>query len=389
VLAAQSSEGRAEIERFRIDVPDGVLRDLRERLDRVRYPDEFANAGWDYGTNLAYLKKLIAYWRNAFDWRAQERRLNQFDQFKTNIGGLKIHFVHQRSQHPNALPLLLLNGWPGSFDEFSKVIGPLTDPVRYGGRAEDAFHVVVPSMPGYGFSDKPMAPGYNNDRMVGVWAALMTRLGYARYGAHGTDWGGLVARRLAVADAPRVAGLHLTGCSESASPDSQGYGLIQGTKPQTLGYGLSDSPAGLAAWIVEKYYGWSDHAANVEEVYTKDELLTTIMIYWVTNTPTSSARLYYENRHPEGPQGRFVPDYDALFTSRVDVPTGCANFTRRYDAQLHAKRSNLTVPSRRPAAEQRYNIVRWTDMPRGGHFPALEQPQLWIDDVRAFFRERR
>ena len=380
---AQSSEKGAQIVPFKINVPDAVLTDLKERLARVRFPDEIAGSAWDYGTNLAYLKELVVYWRDKFDWRAEERRLNQFEQFKTNIDGLDIHFIHQRSRSPNAIPLLLLNGWPGTIDEFTKVIGPLTDPVAHGGRPEDAFHVVVPSMPGYGFSDKPRERGYNSDRMAGIWAKLMARLGYAGYGTHGTDWGAGTGARLAVNDAAHVLGLHLTGCAGGGPPppNGRGYSEIQGTKPQTVGFGLSDSPVGLAAWIVEKYHGWSDDNGEVEKVYTKDQLLTTITIYWVTNSATSSARLYYENRHPDG---RFLPTAGGGgFASRVEVPTGCGNFTTRYDFR------GDFVPTPRTAAEKQYNVVRWTDMPRGGHFPALEQPQLWVDDVRAFFRDRR
>lgn len=362
---------------FAIHVPDDVLRDLKARLARARFPDELDGAGWDYGMNLGYLKSLVEYWRERFDWRAQERRLNQFSQFKTKIDGLEIHFIHQRSKNPNALPLLLLNGWPSSIDEYSKVIGPLTDPASYGGRAEDAFHVVIPSMPGYGFSDKPRERGYGNDRITADWASLMARLGYTRYGTQGTDIGAGIATELAVADRAHVVGLHLTGCGGAPAPtgaaaalDTQGYFELQATKPQTIGYSLSDSPVGLAAWIVEKYHGWTDHTGDFEKVYTKDQLLTAVMIYWVTDSGASSARIYYERRHqPTGP------------ATRVMVPTGCANFNARYDKR--------PVGGSRSSAEARFNIVRWNDMPRGGHFPAFEEPQLWVDDVRAFYRGLR
>lgn len=375
-LHAQQPTGDAAVAPFTIDVPDAVLGDLDERLRATRLPDELDGADWDYGTSLPYLRELIEYWRDEFDWRAQEARLNRFDQFTTNIDGLDIHFIHQRSPAADALPLLLLNGWPSSIDEYSRVIDALVDPDADGG----PFHVVVPAMPGYGFSGKPREAGFDTNRMADFWVTLMARLGYERYGVHASDWGSAVAGWLARKDAGRVAGLHLVGCEgvlRSAVPvgrpadmvaDGFGYVEIQSTRTQTLGYGLNDSPAGLAAWVVEKYHGWSDHQGHVEQVYTKDELLTNIMIYWVTGSITSASRLYYENRH-----GTRRP------TDRLMVPTGCAGFVERYDQRT---RSGAEA---REAAEQRYNVVRWTDMPRGGHFPALEAPDLWLDDVRAFF----
>ena len=384
VLPSQPPNESASVVPFTIGVSDGVLADLQTRLQAVRLPDEIPNTGWDHGTNLSYLQELVNYWRDEFDWRAQERRLNQLDQFMTNIDGLDIHFIHQRSPHAEALPLLLLNGWPSSIDEYAKVIGPLTDPVAFGGTATQAFHVVIPAMPGYGFSGKPREPGFDTRRMSEFWVTLMARLGYTRYGTHASDWGSAVANWLARKDTDRMVGLHLIGCEgvrRSAAPvgkpaemeaDGFGYVEIQSTRTQTVGYGLNDSPVGLAAWILEKYHGWSDHDGNVEQVYTKDELLTNIMIYWVTDSITSASRLYYENRH-----GTPRPD-DALA-----VPTGCASFVERWDRRAR------TDAEARSAADNRYNIVRWTDMPRGGHFPALEQPELWLDDVRAFFAELR
>ena len=384
-----AAASRDAIVPFKIHVPDEVLRDLKERLARTRFPNEIEGSGWDYGTNLGYLKELVAYWREKFDWREQERRLNQLDQFKTNIDGLDIHFVHQRSKEPNAMPLVLTHGWPGSFFEFTKVIGPLTDPVRHGGRPEDAFHVVAISLPGYGFSDKPREPGFSPERMAGIIARLMARLGYSRYGAQGGDWGGIISRLLAINDASHVAGLHLNFCTAGAPPGSdpnagvpaaelertrarqafmaneRGYSEIQGTKPQTLGYGLNDSPAGLAAWIVEKFRTWCDCDGDVEKKFTKDELLTNVTIYWATQTIASSARLYYESRRATGTQ------------ARVEVPTGCALFPQE-----------ITVPPRR-WVEARYNLRRWTEMPRGGHFAALEQPELLVGDIREFFRDLR
>ena len=387
---------------FKIQVPNAVLTDLKQRLSRVRFADEFTDAGWDYGTNLAYLKGLVDYWRDKYDWRAQEKRLNEFDQFRTNIDGVDIHFIHQRSKNPNAMPLLLLNGWPSSIIEYEKVIGPLTDPAAYGGRVEDSFHVVIPAMPGFGFSGKPREKGYDPERIARMWVQLMARLGYTRYAAHGSDWGNGIATRVALDDPTHVAALHLAGCGGAPAPAAAstgnptppvplpnsavnaahnlGYQEIQSTKPQTLGQGLSDSPVGLASWIVEKWYGWSDHQGDMEKVFTKDELLTNIMIYWVTNSGTSSTRIYYESRHM---LGGLAPTPFPRPEARVNVPTGCGSFPSQYD-----RRGNLvdtSSPEARKAAETRYNVVHFTTMQRGGHFPAFEQPKLWVDDIRAFF----
>ena len=390
---------------FEIHVPDAVLSDLRQRLSRARFADEIPGIGWDYGTNLTYLKGLADYWRDRYDWRAQERRLNQFDQFKTKIDGLEIHFIHQRSRSPNARPLLLLNGWPSSIIEYTKVIGPLADPVAHGGRAEDSFHVVIPVMPGFGFSDKPREPGYNAERVAAMWAELMARLGYTAYGVHGSDWGSGIAHRLALRDAEHVAAVHLAGCPGAPAPAANapneaprpapapnaavnqahnlGYQEIQSTKPQTLGHGLSDSPIGLASWIVDKWFAWSDHDGDVEKVFTKDELLTNVMFYWVTNTGASSARLYYENRHLDG---RLLPTPFSRPDARVTAPTGCGAFPRQYDRRDIPVSTDSAAA--RKGAETRYNVVHFTTMPRGGHFPALEEPALWLADLRTFFRDR-
>ncbi|MEQ1728915.1 MAG: epoxide hydrolase, partial [Vicinamibacterales bacterium] len=292
---------------YKINVPDAVLRDLKGRLARTRFPDQLENVGWDYGTDPAYLKPLVEYWRDRFDWRAQERKLNQFDQFTTTIDGLTIHFIHQKSKVPNAMPLALTHGWPGSIYEFHKVIGPLTDPVAHGGRAEDAFNVVAISLPGFGFSGRPTERGYNPQKMAGIIAKLMARLGYAKYGVQGGDWGGIISRIIALDDAQHVAGLHLNFCTTPppagvANPlegvpaaevtlmnetnarmeQERAYQQIQGTKPQTLGVGLTDSPAGLASWIVEKFHAWCDCGDNIESRFSKDDLLTNITIYWAT-----------------------------------------------------------------------------------------------------------
>jgi pimeloyl-ACP methyl ester carboxylesterase len=388
---------------FKIHVPDAVLKDLKQRLSQARFADEFPDVNWDYGTNLAYLTSLVDYWRDKYDWRAQERRLNEFEQFKTRIDGVDIHFIHQRSKNPNAMALLLLNGWPSSIMEYEKVIGPLTDPVAHGGRAENSFHVVVPAMPGYGFSGKPRERGYNPERIAKMWMQLMVRLGYTRYVVHGSDWGAGIATRMALNDSDHVAGLHLAGCggAPAASVTTQmpplsginnavngahnlGYQEIQSTKPQTLGHGLSDSPVGLASWIVEKWYGWSDHDGDLEKIYTKDDLLTNIMIYWVTNSGASSTRIYYENRHVNGV---LASTPFPRPNGRVAVPTGCGAFPSQYDRR--GTQVNTSTAEARKAAELRYNIVHFTAMPRGGHFPALEQPMLWVDDIRAFLHDRR
>ena len=380
---------------YKVHVDDAVLADLRERLARTRWPDQIEGSGWAYGVDLAYMKQLVEYWRTTFDWRAAERRLNAFDQFTTPIDGIELHFIHQRSKHPNALPLVLTHGWPGSVAEFLKVIGPLTDPEAHGGKAEDAFHVICPSLPGFGFSSKPRIGGWNPLRISEAVSTLMDRLGYARYGAQGGDWGRSVTETLGRND-PRVVGIHLQFPPQIAPPgpnptegltadeiermtrrnqelnDHRAYGAIQGTRPLTLGYGLNDSPAGLAAWVVDKFWAWSDHGGNLESSFTKDELLTNITIYWVTETMPSSTRIYYDNQHPG-------PSWTSTHTRRAknDVPAGVALFPKE-----------IYVPPRK-WVERFYNLVHWTEMPRGGHFAAQEQPALLVEDIRKFFRGLR
>ena len=388
---ALAAEDQA-IKPFTIQVPDAVLADLKDRLARARFPDEIEGSGWTYGTNLAYLKELVAYWRDRFDWREQERRLNQFEQFTTNIDGIDVHFIHRRARQPNAFPLMITHGWPGSVVEFAKIIGPLTDPVSHGGSPEDAFDVVMPSIPGFGFSGKPREPGYNPEKMAAILAKLMARLGYTRYGLQGGDWGAIIGSSQAIIDAQHVAGLHVNMCTANApagvadpegmlsaaelarwkarqafTAEETGYSQVQGTKAQTIGSALNDSPVGLAAWIVEKFNTWCDCDGNPEKRFTKDELLTNITVYWVTQTAASSARLYYESRHAAG----------SLRGQRVEVPTACAAFAKE------------PFWSPRPWVQARYNLKRWTDLPSGGHFAALEVPELLVNDVRAFFREVR
>jgi microsomal epoxide hydrolase len=380
------------LERFRIEVADEVLADLRERLERTRFPDQIEAAGWDYGTELSYLKELCAYWRERFDWRAQEAALNHYDQFKTTIDGQSLHFIHARSAHPDALPLIITHGWPGSVYEFVKIIGPLTDPSAHGGDPADAFHVICPSMPGYGFSGPTHERGWDIQRVAEAEIALMKRLGYQRYGAQGGDWGALVTTQIGRLDPDHCCGIHLNmpmalpppgedprqGLSDREKKNlddteffqaqETGYQRIQATKPQTLGYGLNDSPAGLAAWIVEKFRTWSDCDGDVERVFTKDELLTNITIYWVTATINSSVRLYYEAMR----SGRV-----GFTQGRVEVPTGCIIFPKE-----------LYKPPRK-WVERHYNVTRWTECEIGGHFAALEQPVQLVEDLRAFYRELR
>jgi pimeloyl-ACP methyl ester carboxylesterase len=381
-----------QIEPFRIAVPEDVLVDLRTRLARTRFPDEIRGSGWRYGTDLAYLRELVAYWRDRYDWRAEEARLNQLHHFRARVGGLAIHFIHERGVGPRPLPLVVTHGWPGSVAEFTKIIPLLTDPGRHGGDPADAFDVVVPSMPGYGFSERPSTPGMDPERIAALWAELMSGLGYARFGAQGGDWGAIVSTYLGARHAEAVVGVHLNMVvalpPDPANPadgltqeelialmqlqqfleEETGYQRIQGTKPQTLGYALNDSPAGLAAWIVEKFRTWSDCGGDVERRFTKDELLTNVMLYWVTETATSSCRLYFEAMHA----GKFPPT-----GLRVEVPTGCAIFP-----------GEIVKPPRR-WAERVYAVRRWTVMPSGGHFAAMEEPEALAEDIRAFFRPLR
>jgi pimeloyl-ACP methyl ester carboxylesterase len=382
------------IEPFRIQVSDATLADLRERLSRTRFPDQIEGAAWDYGTELGYLRELVAYWRDKFDWRAQEAALNRFPQFRTaQGGGQRVHFLHVRSPHPNAFPLVITHGWPGSIFEFHKIIGPLVDPPAHGGDARDAFHVVCPSIPGYGFSDPPRTRGWDTRRMAETNAQLMAQLGYARYGAQGGDWGAIISTQNALVDPQHCTAIHLNmvvafppqgvadptaGLSDlekkavadlfAFQKDETGYQAIQGSKPQTLGYGLNDSPAGLAAWIVEKFRTWSDCGGDVEKRFTKDELLTNVMIYWASGSIASSTRLYYETMK----SGRFGPA-----TTRVEQPTGCAIFPKEL----------YRAP--RAWAERAFNVQQWTVMAAGGHFAALEEPRLLVDDVRSFFAKVR
>lgn len=376
---------------FTVAVPDEILADLRERLARVRWPDAPPGAGWAYGTDVDYLRGLVDYWRDGYDWRAQEARLNAFPQYTVSLAGIDLHFIHQLGVGPAPLPLLLSHGWPGSVWEFHKIIGPLTDPARHGGDPADAFTVVAPSLPGYGFSFRPGQPRFGVAAIADAFAALMTdALGYRRFVAQGGDWGSMIAGRLALDYPERVAAIHLNYLPLAADtrpmPDSPeeaqyqrdlaawqreetAYFDIQGTKPQTLAFGLADSPVGLAAWIVEKFRTWSDCDGDVEAVFTKDDLLTDIMLYWATGAIGSSFWPYYDRLHAGG--NPLPPD------RRGEVPTAHLAFPREI------------VRPPRARADARFNIRRWTVAPRGGHFAALEQPEALVADLRAFFRDYR
>jgi pimeloyl-ACP methyl ester carboxylesterase len=378
-----------DVEPFHIQVEESVLEDLRHRLALTRFPDQIEGTGWEYGIPIDYLRELVGYWGDTYDWRAEEARLNSFDQFTTGIDGQRIHFIHARSAHADAVPLLLTHGWPGSVVEFLDVIPRLTDPESFGGDAADAFHVVAPSLPGYGFSEPPRAPGWDELRISQAFITLMHRLGYATYVAQGGDWGAQVTTRIGGLDPGHCAAIHLNMAlgapPDDAAPLSEeehadlaatrlfvkeesGYANEQGTKPQTIGAALNDSPAGLLAWVVEKLRTWSDCDGHPENCFTREQMLTNVMLYWATQTSASSARLYWESRH-SGSSARLLP--------YVDVPSGVA----RYPKEI------LRWP--RAWVERQYNVVHWAVMERGGHFAAMEQPALFVDDLRSFFRTVR
>ncbi|MBV9355869.1 MAG: alpha/beta fold hydrolase [Chloroflexi bacterium] len=378
---------------FAVQVGDDVLADLAQRLARVRWPDEPpAMEPWQVGTDLTYLQQLTGYWRDGFDWHAQEARLNRFPQFRVALAEIDLHYLHVPGTGPRPLPLLLLHGWPGSVWEFHKIIPMLTDPARFGADPADAFTVVAPSLPGYGFSFRPGQPRFGAPQIADVMVELMTEvLGYDHFVAQGGDWGAFVSSLLGLAHAEHVDAIHLNmlPLRRDGSPpaddtpemaayraelaywvrEETGYSSIQGTKPQTLAYALTDSPVGLAAWILEKFQRWSDCDGDLARCYTRDELLTNIMLYWVTGAIGSSFWPYWARQHSAG--------WPLPGTRRVEVPTGYASFPKDI---LHPPRE---------LAERAFNIQRWTVMPRGGHFAALEQPELLAHEVRAFFRDRR
>ena len=373
---------------FSIRTPQADLDDLRERLARTRWPDQLPGVGWAYGVPLWYLRELAEYWRTRYDWRWHEAQLNIMAQFTTTIDGQRVHFLHVRSPEPAALPLIMTHGWPGSVVEFLDVIGPLTDPRGHGADPADAFHLVVPSIPGYGLSGPTREPGWDVHRYARAWAQLMHRLGYKRYGAQGGDLGAAISRRLD--DPEHVVGVHLNTLLTPAPRDAaelaaltdedrdrlrgfdrylddlSGSTKIQSTRPQTLAYGLTDSPVGQLAWIVEKFKEWTDSDAAPEDAVHRDRILTNVMLYWLTGTANSSARSYRETTRSWGGT-----------TASSPVPVGVAVFGR-----------DIVLPVRR-LAEQRYTITHWTEFDRGGHFAAMEQPDLLVGDVRTFFRNLR
>jgi pimeloyl-ACP methyl ester carboxylesterase len=376
---------------FQLNVSDDILIDLRARLARVRWPDEPPGEPWSYGTSVRYMQELVEYWRERFDWRIQEAKLNSFRQFKVPLAGIQLHYIHEEGKGLKPLPLLLSHGWPGSVLEFHKILPMLTDPLRFGGDPADAFTVVAPSLPGYTLSFQPNQPRFSVEQVADCFASLMTDvLGLKRFVAQGGDWGAFVASRLGYAYPERVAGIHLNllavqrdpGMLPNPTPEEKvhldqmkqwlkeetGYQWIQGTKPQTLAFGLADSPVGLGAWIIEKFRIWSDCRGNVESVFTKDELLTNIMLYWVTGAIGSSFWPYYARMHGPWP----IPE-----GGRINVPTGYVEFPKEI----------LRPP--RSVAERMYNIQRWTKMDRGGHFAALEQPEVLVREIRAFFKPLR
>ena len=383
------------IEPFHVAIPDADLDDLRARLERTRWSPECANDDWRYGTRGDYLRELVGYWLTGFDWRAQERAINAVAQFRTSIDGIPIHFVHVRGTGPRPIPLLLGHGWPWTFWDLKKIIGPLSDPAAHGGDPGDAFDVVVPSLPGYAFSTPLTVPGINFWRTADLWVQLMERLGYPRFAAQGGDWGALVAAQLGHKHADRLIGVHLHFCAPLTAfagrpldaseygdethliehnarfqRDERGYGAIQCTRPQTLAYALDDSPVGLCAWLVEKRRSWSDCGGDVERVFTRDELLTTVCLYWLTRSFGSSARFYYETAHHP-----WRPSHDRQPV--VEAPTGVARFPRDV----------LVMPRR--WIERYHNLQRYTEMPRGGHFAPMEEPALLVDELRSFFRPLR
>jgi pimeloyl-ACP methyl ester carboxylesterase len=378
---------------FTVDIAQAVLDDLSDRLARTRWPNELPGVGWSRGVPLGYLKELAEYWRTTYDWRKHEAKLNAYPQFSTEIDGQTIHFLHVRSPEPDALALILTHGWPGSVVEFLKIIGPLTDPRAHGGDAADAFELVIPSLPGFGFSGPTRESGWTTERTARVWAELMSRLGYERYGAQGGDFGAFVSPELGRIDPEHVVGVHVNAATFGFIPfgevsqeelatftdaekarlerlnnytrDESGYFQIQATRPQTLAYGLTDSPVGQLAWIVEKFKEWTFPAAELPETaIDRDDMLTNVMLYWLTGTAGSSANLYYESMHS-----------GSWHEEPAKTPTGVAVFAEDVAIRRYAEYAN--------------NIVHWSEFDRGGHFAALEAPDLLVRDVREFFRRFR
>jgi epoxide hydrolase len=376
-----------EIRPFKIQVEDAELEDLKRRLRATRWPDAQTVEDWSQGIPLDYVRNVCDYWARDYDWRKTEARLNALPQFQTDLDGVSIHFLHIRSRHEAALPLVLTHGWPGSIVEFLKVIPALTDPTAHGGQAADAFHLVCPTLPGYGFSGQPKQHGWTAEKIARAWSQLMLRLGYQRYYAQGGDWGAVVTTSIALQDTEHCHGIHLNMPVVRPDPSTMGslteeekealdgiqhyqdwdsgYSKQQGTRPQSLGYGLADSPAGQAAWILEKFWAWTDCRGNPENVLTRDEMLDNVMLYWLPNAAASSARLYWES-------------FNKINYDTVRLPVGCSIFPKE-----------IFRASRRWAEKRYPNLVYWNTLDKGGHFAAFEQPELFVQELRACFGKMR
>ncbi len=377
----------SDIHPFTIHIADEEIEDLRRRLRATRWPNEEPVDDWSQGIPLSYVKEVCDYWSEKYDWRSREAHYNSFPQYRSEIDGLGIHFIHVRSPHEDALPLIMTHGWPGSVVEFHKVIGPLSNPTAHGGSADDAFHVVCPSLPGYGFSDKPTTTGWGVEHIGDVWAQLMARLGYDRYVAQGGDWGSMVTCAIATQDTEHCAAIHinmpvvgpdpetmseltereisaLAGMKHYSDHDS-GYSKQQSTRPQTLGYGLADSPSGQAAWIIEKFWSWTDCDGHPENALSRDELLDNVMLYWLPGNAASSARLYWES-------------FGSPSMDEIKTPTGCSIFPKE-----------IFRTSRRWAEKRFPNLIHWNELDKGGHFAAFEQPEIFSDEIRDCFRSVR
>ncbi len=373
---------------FEVDIPKEELDDLRKRLIAARLPEKETPNDWSQGVPLEYLQEVIDYWINDYEWSRAQNQINKFEQFKMNLDNLDVHFIHVRSPEPHALPLLMTHGWPGSIIEFLEVIEPLTNPKKFGGNPEDAFHVVCPSLPGYGFSGKPNKPGWGVEKIGSIWLQIMSRLGYKRYVAQGGDWGSAVTTEVGLQDPKHCAAIHLNMVMAHPDPNTledlddleksaiaslkhyqdwdSGYSKEQSTRPQTIGYSLVDSPSGLASWILEKFWAWTDCKGHPENAINRDKLLDNIMVYWLTKSGASSARLYWESFSSFGNSGP------------ITIPTGCSIFPKEI------------MKSSRRWAEQRYtNIIYWNEIDRGGHFAAFEQPEIFVSELRNCFKAVR
>jgi pimeloyl-ACP methyl ester carboxylesterase len=376
-----------DVRPFRIEIPEKDLDDLGQRLALTRLPEKETPDDWSQGVPLAYMREIVDYWQSDYDWRRAEEEINRFPQFTTELDGLNVHFIHVKSPEPNALPLVMTHGWPGSIVEFLKVIGPLADPASHGGDPADAFHVVCPALPGYGFSGKPITPGWGVEKIGSEWANLMARLGYESYVAQGGDWGSAVTTAIGMQDPDHCRAIHLNMVVAQPDPATMddltdlekrgiagmqhyqqwdsGYSKEQSTRPQTIGYSLVDSPVGQAAWIMEKFWAWTDCDGHPENALSRDEMLDNIMLYWLTASGASSARLYWES-------------FGSFSAGDVSVPTGCSIFPKE-----------IFTCSRRWAEQRFKNIVYWNELDRGGHFAAFEQPELFVGELRNCFRQVR